>query len=146
VASTEWHREKIEMKIDVKSIYDDLVERSGPFTPAQDAVAWRIAASLSDERSDGIRIANDGFRLLEHLNRSKPAPGSRPPNGMGGEESNLYAPRSHFRGFHDRSQRYAGPLDELDQNDIARLREALADEKARRLAAGDGEEGAGKPY
>jgi hypothetical protein len=109
MASTEWHREKIEMKIDVKSIYDDLVERSGPFTPAQDAVAWRIAASLSDERSDGIRIANDGFRLLEHLNRSKPAPGSR------------------------------SPLDELDQNDIGQLRKAIADEKARRLAAGDGE-------
>ena len=33
-----------------------------------------------------------------------------------------------------------GPLDELDPDDIRRLREALLREKARRLAAGDGEE------
>jgi hypothetical protein len=47
--------------------------------------------------------------------------------------------------FISRSKVRTGPLDEIDQDDIARLREALADEKARRLAAGDGEEGTAKP-
>jgi hypothetical protein len=47
--------------------------------------------------------------------------------------------------FISRSEVRTGPLDEIDPNDIARLHEALADEKARRLAAGDGEEGGGKP-
>ena len=47
--------------------------------------------------------------------------------------------------FISRSEVRTGPLDEIDPDGIRRLREAIVKERARRLAEGDGEEGAGKP-
>jgi hypothetical protein len=81
------------------------------------AVTLRDGTETGEYRYDGA-VANKALELL-------------------GKELGMFISRSEVR---------TGPLDEIDPNDIARLLEALANEKARRLAAGDGEEGGGKPH